>query len=90
MYKRDNEDNNIGGFKMKYVNWLELIIGWGLILVVGFIFVSFIPTLTTNGSYELRFIFACTLFISFIIWFCFIRLETIIRDLLGKNYKRGL
>lgn len=65
---------------MKYVNWPELIIGWGLILVVGFIFVSFIPSLSTNGSYELRFIFACTLFVSFIIWFCFVRLVAIFKE----------
>lgn len=72
---------------MKYVNWLELIIGWGLILVVGFIFVSLIPTLSTNGSYELRFIFACTLFISFIIWFCFIRLESLLVESIIQNSK---
>ncbi|TXT16271.1 MAG: hypothetical protein FD133_1898 [Erysipelotrichaceae bacterium] len=72
---------------MKYVNWFELIIGGALIIVVGFIFVSFIPTLTTNGSYELRFIFACTLFISLIIWFCFVRLEALFKELLKQNFK---
>lgn len=72
---------------MKYINWLELIIGWGLIVIVGYLFVAYIPELIISGSYEQRFIFGCTLFVSFIIWFCFVRLVSIIKNLNGLNSK---
>lgn len=60
-------------------NVLKLIFGWVFIVLFSFVFVSFIPTLTTNGSYELRFIFACTLFISGLIWFCFVKIQSELR-----------
>lgn len=76
-----------GGKCMKNVNWLELVIGWALIVIIGFLFVSYIPSLNTNGSYELRFIFACTLFISFLLWYCFVRLTVIIKKSNNLNSK---
>jgi hypothetical protein len=76
-----------GGKYMKNDNWLELIIGWGLIVIVGYLFVVYIPELIISGSYEQRFIFACTLFISFLLWFCFVRLTVIIKKSNGSNSK---
>ncbi len=70
---------------MKKDFWIELIIGWIVIVPIGFIFVSYVPTLTTNGSYELRFIFSCTLFCSFIVWYCTLRIQSMIRKLVDSK-----
>lgn len=70
---------------MKKSSWIELIFGWLGIAFFGFVFVSLVPTLSSNGSYELRFIFACSLLVTFIVWFCYIRIKTLIWEIKHNN-----